>query len=64
MSEVKISDGDYVLMDGAAWLGVKNFAVRVRATDEGVAVDIYKSGDEMSGAIASTGAFDNEVEDE
>lgn len=64
MSEVKIPDGDYVLTDGAAWLGVKNFAVRVHATDEGVAVDIYKSGDETSDAIASTYAFDNEVEDE
>ena len=59
-----IRDGDYVLADGAAWLEVKNFAIRVCSTDEGVVVDVYKNGDEMNDAIASTYAFDQEATDD
>ena len=58
-----IRDGDYVLADGAAWLGVKNFAIRVCSTDEGVVVDVYKNGDEMNDVLASTYVFDQEVEE-
>lgn len=57
-----IKDGDYILADGAAWFTVKKFSIRVQETDEGVVVDIYKLGDEMSESIASTYAFDAEVE--
>ena len=59
-----IQDSDYILAEGAAWLEVKNFAIRVLATDEGVSVDIYKNGDEMTEALASAYAFDNETTDE
>ena len=34
MSEVKIPDGDYVLTDGAAWLGVKNNAIMLEHLPE------------------------------
>lgn len=58
-----IKDGDYILKDGKAWLEVKGFAIWVRATDEGVVVDIYKNEDELGESLASTYAFDSETED-
>lgn len=60
--KTSIHDDDYILSEGAAWLEVKNFAIRVRATDEGVSVDIYRNGDEANEALASTYAFDSETE--
>ena len=59
-----IKDSDYILSDGAAWLEVKNFAIRIFATDGGVFVHIYRNGDEMADAIASAYAFDNETTNE
>ena len=58
-----IKDGDYILKDGKAWLEVKGFAIWVRATDEGVVVDIYKNEYELGESLASTYAFDSETED-
>ena len=58
-----IKDGDYILKDGKAWLEVKGFAIWVRATDEGVVVDIYKNENELGESLASTYAFDSETED-
>ena len=58
-----IKDGDYILKDGKAWLEVKGFAIWVRATNEGVVVDIYKNEDELGESLASTYAFDSETED-
>jgi len=59
----QLEDSDYILSQGAAWLEVKNFAIRIHATNEGVVVDIYRNGDEASNAIASAYAFDSELED-
>ena len=64
MMTERVLDGDYVLAEGAAWLEVKNFAIRVFSTDEGVVVDVYKNGDEMNDPIASAYAFDQEVIDD
>jgi hypothetical protein len=61
---IQLTDQDYDLAEGAAWFGVKNFAIRIHQTDEGVVVDIYKSGKEMDGSLASTYAFDSECEEE
>lgn len=63
-TNILLADGDYTLSEGAAWLEVKNFAIRIFATDEGVNVDIYRNGDEMADAIASAYAFDNETTNE
>ncbi len=57
-------DGDYILVDEAAWLTVKNFSIRIHSTDEGVNADIYKNGHENQGAIAAAYAFDAEAEEE
>ena len=50
---MNLIDGDYVLTDGAAWLEVQGFAVRIRTTPAGLIVDVYKSGEEMEGALNS-----------
>lgn len=60
-TDTKLSDGDYKLSDGCGWFEVKNFAIRIQSTDEGVVVDIYRNGKECEDAIASTYAFDSEA---
>lgn len=59
--DTPLVDGNYELTDGAAWLGVKGFSVRIRGTDEGVVADIYARGAEMSESIAGTWAHDNDA---
>ena len=58
----EIPDGDYILKDGCAWFTVKGFSIRVAATDEGVACDIYPLGKEGDDALAACYAFNNELE--
>lgn len=60
--ETKLPDGDYVLTGGAAWLTAGSFSVRVRLTDEGIVIDVYPLGKETEDSIASTYAFNVEVE--
>ena len=50
---MNLSDGDYVLTDGAGWFEVGGFVTRIRATPAGLIVDVYKSGEEMEGALNS-----------
>lgn len=57
-----LPNNDYKLTDGEAWFSVKDFSIKIQKTDEGVVVDIYQSGFEDRDAIASTYAFDNELE--
>jgi hypothetical protein len=54
-------DDEYTLHEGAGWFKVKGFAIRIQDTDDGVVVDIYKSGREDEDAIASCYAFDSEL---
>ena len=58
-----LQDADYTLTEGAAWLTVKKFSIRVISTEEGIMVDVYKLGAEMHSPIASTYAFDDDVKD-
>jgi len=60
----KLKDGDYILEDGAGWFTVGNASVRIRKTDEGVAVDIYGNQCEFNGEIASAYVFDSELVDD
>lgn len=62
--DIGIPDGDYTLVDGAAWFTVKGFSIRIKATDEGVLADIYKRGAEADECIAGSWALDSEVEDD
>jgi hypothetical protein len=50
---MNLTDQDYVLSEGAAWVEVQGFAVRIRATPAGLIVDVYKAGEEMEGALNS-----------
>jgi len=58
-----LTDDDYVLVDGAAWLTVGKFSVRVHTTDEGVAVDIYALGHEFPDSLAGTYAYTSDAEE-
>jgi hypothetical protein len=60
---LRVGQGDDYVLDGEdAWIKVKGFAVRITKTDEGVVVDVYKDGETDGGSIASTYAFDAEIE--
>lgn len=61
MSGNDLKDGDYNLVDGAAWFTVRNISVRIYCTDEGVVVDMYPLHAEMNEAIASTYAYFEEA---
>jgi hypothetical protein len=50
---MNLSDGDYVLTEGAGWFEVSGFVVRIRGTPAALLVDVYKSGEEMEGALNS-----------
>lgn len=67
MTATGIIDDDYVLEEGAAWLEVKGFAIRIHSTDEGVVVDIFKKDEgieDLGEPLATTYAYDHEcVED-
>ena len=56
----ELVDGDYFLADDAAWFTVEDFSIRIKGTDGGVAVNIYKLGHEDDDPIASTYALDME----
>ena len=58
-----LSDGDYTLSDGKAWIEVGPFAVRIEKTDEGIVVDVFANGHEDEDEIASCYAFDEEATD-
>jgi hypothetical protein len=61
MESKELEDGDYVLTEGSGWFTVKGFAVRIHATDEGVAVDVYVNGKEDDGPISSAYGLDVEA---
>lgn len=50
---MNLTDQDYVLTDGAGWFEVGGFVVRIRGTPAALLVDVYKSGEEMEGALNS-----------
>jgi hypothetical protein len=41
-NEVSISDGDYVLRDGAAWLSVNGMTVRIKARGTGIDIRVWE----------------------
>lgn len=50
------SSYDYILQkdEPSVWITVDNVSVYVRRNDEGVSVDLYPKGDEMSDSLAGT----------
>lgn len=47
----------------STWIGVKDFSIYIKKTDEGVVVDIYARDFEDCDCLASTYAFDSEAEE-
>lgn len=45
----------------SAWVAVKEFAIHIVKTDEGVLVDVYAKGYEDCDTLVSTYAFDSEA---
>ena len=52
------SDAELAPNTDCTWVGVKNFSVYIKKTDEGVSVDIYARGAEDCDALAGCYAFD------
>lgn len=61
MRDTQLKDWCYDLVDGAAWLNVNNFAIRIQTTDEGVVVDMYPKDTDTRDSIASAYAFFSEA---
>lgn len=55
--DVPLSDGDYKLVDGAAWVSYKNIAIRISATDEGIGATFYALDHEGDDDIAYASAL-------
>jgi hypothetical protein len=47
--ETKLKDGDYVLVDKAAWFSINGLSIRISAHSGGVGVCVYGNGDELEG---------------
>ena len=61
MSAIELKDGDYILTEGAAWLEVKGFAVRLYHNGDGLRVSVCESGREYD-TLGEVFVFDNELE--
>ena len=71
-SDVKLGDGDYTLVDGAAWLTVGPFSIRIRRWEGHetgeigiplVDIRVYALGREEEDSIKELEVFDFELED-
>lgn len=65
--QMRLTDDDYELTEGAAWFDVGDFTVRIHMADEGLIIDTYdrklleKTGDPDEALLTSTYAFTNEL---
>lgn len=57
------TDAELASRADSTWIGVKDFSIYIKKTDEGVVVDIYARGYEDCESLASTYAFDAEAEE-
>ena len=55
------SDAQLAELADSTWVGVKEFAIHIIKTDEGVVVDVYAKGHEDCNTLVSTYAFDSEA---
>lgn len=59
---VEGNDGlDYVLRGDYCWITVKNLAIQIQQTDEGVIVDVYPHKNEMADNLATLGVCFDEA---
>ena len=59
---IPLDDQDYILTDGGAWLEVKDFAIRILSTKQGLTIDVYRNGRELEDPIESIVLFDIDKE--
>jgi len=52
-SETPLEDGDYCATDDALWVRVRNVAIRICGSDNGVSIDVCPDGDEADSTIDS-----------
>jgi hypothetical protein len=57
------TDAEIARSADSTWIGVKDFSIYIKKTDEGVVVDIYARDFEDCDCLASTYAFDSEAEE-
>ena len=57
------TDAEMASNADSTWVGVKDFSIYIKKTDEGVVVDIYARGYEDCDSLASTYAFDSEADE-
>lgn len=71
-TEIKLTDGDYTLDDGAAWFTVGPYSVRIRRWTEedvgepsepGLEIRVYPVGEEMEEELTYVEVFDHELEE-
>ena len=60
MSLRQEDDADFVLDADSVWITIKGFSVYLKKTSVGVAVDIFKRGQEMEDPIAYVGVLSEE----
>ena len=60
---MNIPDGDHILTDGAAWLEIGRFAIRIRKTTagDGVGVEVYESGKEFNEPVDQCWVFESDI---
>lgn len=57
------TDAEMATNAESTWIGVKDFSVYIKKTDEGVAVDIYARGYEDCNPLSECYALDEDVEE-
>lgn len=41
---IPLTDNDYTLTEGAAWIDVNQFSVRIHTNEDGMVITVYKEG--------------------
>ena len=57
------TDAEMAITADSTWIGVKDFSVYIKKTEEGVVVDIYARGYEDCNSLSSCYALDEDVEE-
>ena len=55
---IPLYDQDYILAEEGAWVEVKDFAIRILSTKQGLTIDVYRNGRELEDPIESIVLFD------
>ena len=61
--KMKLKDGDYVLSEGAAWIEVGKYAIRIRTTQkgDGIGIEVFQNGKEFNDPVDQCWVFDSDL---